>query len=96
MANPRVVLVTGANGGIGYEIVKAFLQSARSYHIFLASRDLDRGLSAVATLKTEVPNSMNTVEAIQVDLTSDESIYESYKRVQSKPGQLDYLINNAG
>ena len=96
MATPRVVLVTGANTGIGYETVKAFLESPRSYHVLLGSRNLDKGKEAVATLQKELPNMKNSVEAIQIDLTSDESIEEAYEKVKASPGRLDYLVNNAG
>jgi NAD(P)-dependent dehydrogenase (short-subunit alcohol dehydrogenase family) len=96
MSLPRVVLVTGANSGIGYETVKAFLESARSYHILLGSRNLDKGKEAVAILQKEVPSTNNTVEAIQVDLTSDDSIEKAYGKVKASPGRLDYLVNNAG
>ena len=96
MAASRVVLVTGANTGIGYETVKAFLESARSYHVLLGSRNLDKGKEAVATLQKELPNMKNIVEAIQVDLTSDESIEKAYEKVKASPGRLDYLVNNAG
>lgn len=96
MPLPRVVLVTGANTGIGYEIVKAFLESARTYHILLGSRDFDKGREAAIAVRGEVKASMNTVEAIQLDLTSDASIGSAFERVNSNLGRLDYLINNAG
>jgi NAD(P)-dependent dehydrogenase (short-subunit alcohol dehydrogenase family) len=96
MPLPRVILVTGANTGIGYETVKAFLESARAYHVILGSRNLDKGKEAVAALKQQVPNTRNTVEVIQLDLTSDESIQSAYEQVESSHGRLDYLINNAG
>jgi NAD(P)-dependent dehydrogenase (short-subunit alcohol dehydrogenase family) len=96
MPLPRVVLVTGANTGIGYEIVKAFLESARAYHVLLGSRDFDKGKEAVAALQSEVETSMNTAEAIQLDLTSDASIESAFETVNSTLGRLDYLINNAG
>lgn len=73
MPLPRVVLVTGANTAIGYEIVKAFLESARAYHILSGNRNFDKGNEAVAALQPEVETSMNAAEAIQLDLTRDAS-----------------------
>ena len=96
MATPKIVLVTGGNSGIGYEAVKALMQSDKPYHILLGSRSSEKGKLAIETLHAECPDSNNTVEAIQVDLTSDESIEKAFKQVQTNPGHLDVLINNAG
>lgn len=96
MAARTIALVTGANTGIGYEAVKALLQSTKSYHIFLGSRSLEKGKLAIETLKKECPESSSTVEAVQVDLTSDDSIQKAYDTVEKGPGYLDALVNNAG
>jgi NAD(P)-dependent dehydrogenase (short-subunit alcohol dehydrogenase family) len=96
MAYPKVVLVTGGNTGIGYEAVKAFLQSDMAYHILLGSRSLGKAKLAIETLHKECPESTNTVEAIQIDLTSDESIEKAFEQVKAGPGRINALINNAG
>jgi NAD(P)-dependent dehydrogenase (short-subunit alcohol dehydrogenase family) len=96
MASPKVVLVTGGNNGIGYETVKAFLQSNKAYHVLLGSRSLEKAKLAIETLHKECPESISTVEAVQVDLTSDESIEKAFEQVKASPGHIDALINNAG
>ena len=96
MASPKVVLVTGGNNGIGYETVKALLQSEKPYHILLGSRSLEKAKLAIETLHKECPESTNTVEVAQVDLTSDESIEKAFEQVKASPGHIDVLINNAG
>ena len=96
MASPKVVLVTGGNNGIGYETVKAFLQSDKAYHVLLGSRSLEKGKLAIEILRKECPESTSTVEAVQVDLTSDESIEKAFEQVKASPGHIDALINNAG
>ena len=48
------------------------------------------------SLQKECPDSQNTVEFIQVDLTSDKSIDTAVEEVKAKQGHLDVLINNAG
>ncbi|TAQ91336.1 hypothetical protein B7494_g307 [Chlorociboria aeruginascens] len=96
MAHPEIILVTGGNNGIGYEIVKALLQSSKSYHILMGSRSLEKANLAIETLRRECPELSNTVEALQVDLTSDESIEKAFKQVETNQGQIDVLVNNAG
>lgn len=96
MAFPKIALVTGANSGIGYEIVKALLQSDRAYHLLLGSRSLENGKLAAERLSKECLGSRSSVEPIQVDLNSDDSIEKAYEQVQAGPGRVDVLINNAG
>ena len=96
MASRKIVLVTGANGGIGYEAVKALLQSTKPYHVFLGSRSPEKAITAIETLHKECPETKNTVEALQVDLNSDDSIQRAFEQVKKSPGYIDTLVNNAG
>lgn len=92
----KVVLVTGGNTGIGWETVKAMLQSDQSYHVFLGSRSLVRGEEAAASLRKEVPATNSIIETIQVDVESDDSINQAYEKVKGSLGYIDVLVNNAG
>jgi NAD(P)-dependent dehydrogenase (short-subunit alcohol dehydrogenase family) len=92
----KIVLVTGANSGIGYETVKTFLQSPNSYHVYLGSRSLENGKKAFEKIQGETSSATNTVELLQIDLSSDESIEKAFEVVKKGPGRLDVLINNAG
>jgi len=85
-----IVLITGANKGIGFEIAKKLAKEQPSYHILVGSRDSKRGEEAAAKLDAE------NVEAISIDVTNDESISAAASTVASKFGRLDVLINNAG
>ncbi|KAH9904726.1 hypothetical protein F4778DRAFT_43135 [Xylariomycetidae sp. FL2044] len=93
---PKVVLITGASTGIGYETVKAFLRSKNSYHIFLGSRSAERGETALRQIQAECPATQNKVEMVQIDLESDESIQSTFEAIRDGPGHLDVLIHNAG
>lgn len=96
MSAPKIVVVTGANNGIGYETVKAFLQSDKAYHIYLGSRSTENGKVALGKLREEVPGATNAVELLPLDLTSDQSIDHAFEQIKSGPGRVDILINNAG
>lgn len=96
MSSAKVVLVTGGNSGVGYETVKALLQSEKPYHVLLGGRSLEKAKLAIESIHKECPEATNTVETLEVDLTSDESIEKAYEQVKTSPGHLDVLINNAG
>ncbi|KAL7783183.1 hypothetical protein V8C43DRAFT_189536 [Trichoderma afarasin] len=87
----KIVLVTGANQGIGFQIAKS-LSSKPGYHVLVGSRDTQRGIKAVKDLQEQGLNA----EPITIDVTSDNSIAEVVQQVKSKFGRLDVLINNAG
>ena len=92
----KIVLITGATNGIGYEAVKAFLQSPNPYHVLLGYRSAKKGEETLRMLRDECPDATNTVELLQVDLSSDESIERAFESVKSGHGRVDVLVNNAG
>lgn len=96
MSSKRVVLITGANSGIGYEAAKALLQSQRPYQILLGARSLEKGEAAVEQLRKEFSASPSGIEFVQIDILSNESIREAFNAVEVRYGVLDVLINNAG
>jgi len=92
----KIVFVTGGNNGIGYETVKALLESKQAYTILLGSRSLQKASAAIKSLREECQASTDTIEAVQVDLTSDESIQRAFEQVKNSQGHIDTLVNNAG
>lgn len=96
MACRKIVLITGGNGGLGYEAVKAFFESEKAYHVFMGSRSVEKGKEAIDKLRQEVPSATNTLGLVQLDLASDESINRAFAQVQSEVGHIDALVNNAG
>ncbi|KAF4982191.1 hypothetical protein FDECE_17557 [Fusarium decemcellulare] len=94
--NRELVLITGANKGIGFETVKALFRSPKAYHILLGSRTSTNADAAIAYLKEEFPDAKSTVEAIQIDITDDALINKAFETVKAKFGKLDVLLNNAG
>lgn len=59
----------------------------------MAARNLENGAEAVANLKAK---GLNNVEALQLDITNDESVNNARKEIGRKTNVLDILINNAG
>jgi len=84
-------LITGANKSIGFEVARQLAQ--KGIYVYLGSRNLGKGLEAVNKLKTE---GLNNVEAIQLDVTNDESVKNARTEIGQKTEVLDILINNAG
>jgi NAD(P)-dependent dehydrogenase (short-subunit alcohol dehydrogenase family) len=87
----KTVLITGANKGIGFETAKQFLQN--DFYVYLASRDLQKGVGAARKLKAE---GLTQVEAVQLDVTNEDSVNQARQQIGSKVRVLDVLINNAG
>jgi NAD(P)-dependent dehydrogenase (short-subunit alcohol dehydrogenase family) len=86
----KIILVTGANRGIGLEIVK---QVATMGHIaILTARDEDKGKNAAA----ELQNSGLNAQFVQLDAVDENSIEKAAKCVAETFGRLDVLVNNAG
>lgn len=92
----KVVFITGANTGLGLEIVKALYKSTQSYDIIAGSRLVSNGEAAVAAVQQEIPSSSSSLSVVQLDLASDESIKKAAENIESKFGRLDVLVNNGG
>jgi len=96
MSNHEIILITGANTGLGLEIVKALCQSTTPYHILVGTRDLSKGQAAVESVQAAYPSTGSTLSRIQVDIASDDSIETAIKTITTQYGHLDILVNNAG
>ena len=95
-AGKPVILITGANTGLGLAAVKALCQSSTAYQVLIGCRNVQKGEDAMNTIKTEVPNTASTLSIVQVDIASDESIQKAAEHVSTRYGRLDALVNNAG
>lgn len=92
----KVILITGANTGIGFEIVKSLCSSDQAYNIILGGRSLSKAQDAVSTAQKEFSSSQSKLYPVQIDIEHDDSIKRAFKEVQSNFGKLDALVNNAG
>jgi NAD(P)-dependent dehydrogenase (short-subunit alcohol dehydrogenase family) len=89
MNTNRIALVTGANKGIGKEIVRQLGQAG--FTVLVGSRDIGRGEVAVKEL---VADGIDAV-GIQLEVTDAASVRAAAGRVGAAYGRLDVLINNA-
>ena len=96
MDQKTIVLVTGANTGLGFEIVKGLCSSEKSYEIVLGGRSLINAQQAADAISKDFPSSRSSLWPMQIDIEDDESIQRIFDQVQTKFGKLDFLVNNAG
>src|SRR5262249_20306336 len=86
---PRLAVVSGANRGIGLEVVRQLAQ--RGLTVVLGARDLDRGRAAADRLAEQGLR----VLPRQFDVTDQNSIDRLVAELAADFGRLDVLVNNA-
>ena len=84
----KVILVTGANRGIGLDIIKRL--DSDGYTVIGTSRT-DDGANIISQ---EIKNSNG--KGLKMDVTDQESINSAIKKIQDEYGTLYGLVNNAG
>lgn len=89
----KVILITGANSGLGKQ---SSLELARHKpaQIWMAARSPDKGKEAVEEVKSQVPDA--AVTFLELDLSSFDSIKNAAKTVLESSPRLDILFLNAG
>ena len=87
----HIVLVTGANRGIGFEVCRQ-LAAQEEYVVLLTARASKKARAAAAELAEE------GLEVIpqQLDVTDPGSVTQARTAVEEQFGRLDALVNNAG
>jgi NAD(P)-dependent dehydrogenase (short-subunit alcohol dehydrogenase family) len=84
-----VAVVTGANRGIGREVVRQL--AAEGWLVVLGARDAARGRAAAAQLG----GTGGDVLACELDVADESSVRTAAARVQAELGRCDALVNNA-
>ncbi|EDS35775.1 short-chain dehydrogenase [Culex quinquefasciatus] len=88
----KVVLITGANTGIGKETARDLLK--RGAKVYLACRSLEKANQAKQELVAET--GYPDVHVRQLDLSSLKSVREFAAKFLAEEPRLNILINNAG
>jgi NAD(P)-dependent dehydrogenase (short-subunit alcohol dehydrogenase family) len=89
MRNQKTVLVTGANKGIGFEIVRELARLG--LRVFLGARNAKAGRAAAEKLQSE-----GDVVFLEVDVSEETSIRAAAEEFSRQSDRLDALVNNAG
>ncbi|PVH82726.1 short chain dehydrogenase [Cadophora sp. DSE1049] len=89
----KIVLITGANSGIGYATSKVIASASKDFHVIMAARSLDK----VNTAKSEIEATgiQGQLSALQLDITDQTSIDQAVAFVEATFGHLDVLVSNA-
>ena len=92
MLKDKVAIVTGGTRGIGYAIVKKYLENGAKVVLF-GSRE-ETVSKALASLKEE--NADWEVSGAWPNLGDAEAVAKEIEAVKEKYGRIDILVNNAG
>jgi NAD(P)-dependent dehydrogenase (short-subunit alcohol dehydrogenase family) len=90
----RIMLVTGANTGIGYDTALFLARANSRNHVIVGARNERRGLDALEKLRAMEP--AGTLSFQLLDVSSDKSISTAVKEISDTFDKLDVLVNNAG
>lgn len=82
----KIVLVSGASKGIGYEVVRQL--AARSARVYLTARNRETGEAAVASIEGDV-------HFLLLDVADAVSIQNAALALAKQTDSLDVLVNNA-
>jgi short-subunit dehydrogenase len=91
MGTPSTALITGASGGIGYELAKLFARD--SYNLVLVARSADK----LAQLASELEKAYQIrATVVAIDLSQQNGPDQVFAVTQNAGIEVDVLVNNAG
>jgi len=85
----RVILITGANGGLGQAIARAFLEEPESLVWLAVHRRRERVDELCA-------RSEGRCQCVELDVTQPQSWHQAVSKIMATHQRLDVLVNNAG
>ena len=91
----KVLVITGANAGLGYESL-IHLAKHNPDKIYLCARSKAKYDAAMKGITAAVPNATSIVKYLELDLTSLSSVAAAADNFSAENSRLDILMNNAG
>lgn len=88
----KVILITGATDGIGFETAKSLVQLG--HHVIVHGRSESKAENVIGRLASL--KNVNAVNTVICDLSNLNSVRSMVSEVTERFGNLDVLINNAG
>jgi NAD(P)-dependent dehydrogenase (short-subunit alcohol dehydrogenase family) len=88
----RTAVVTGANGGLGYQTAR--VMARRGAHVVMAARSPERAAAAIERILRESPGA--SLEVAALDLASLDAVRAAGDAIAAAHPVLDILVNNAG
>lgn len=88
--NGKVAIITGATGGIGFEVAKRLGQDG--YIVVLNGIDDEAGKERIKELQSEGISA----EYYGFDVTKEDEVTTNIENIGNKFGKIDVLVNNAG
>lgn len=88
----RLAIITGADGGMGRWITKAFAKEGLD--VIMACRDLENAEPIAEKVRTDTRN--DNVEVRKIDLSSMSSVYAFIEALRKENRHISVLMNNAG
>ncbi|XP_075877016.1 3-keto-steroid reductase/17-beta-hydroxysteroid dehydrogenase 7-like isoform X2 [Nelusetta ayraudi] len=90
----KVVIVTGANSGIGRALCERLLMEDSGLRLCLACRNMQRAEAARSALLTS--HSLANVDLLQLDVDSAQSVLCAALEIKARYNRIDFLYLNAG
>jgi NAD(P)-dependent dehydrogenase (short-subunit alcohol dehydrogenase family) len=91
----RVIIITGANNGLGYETMVQLAQHSPQ-RIYLCARNRAKFDDALTRLTALVPDATSFVRYLELDLSSLAAVKAATEAFLRQESRLDILFNNAG
>lgn len=93
----KIIVVTGANRGLGAGIVESFCQqeNIKDKIIVLGCRDTKKGTNKINEILSKYPKAENSLVTVELDMMCNKSINNFTNKINSEYKYVNLLYNNA-